>query len=93
MIKRFGNRETEELWRDGKSRRIPPDICRRAFAKLQFLDSAENVQLMNLAPGNRLKKLSGELANFWSLRINNQWRVMFRFVGTDAFDVQIIDYH
>lgn len=69
------------------------DVARRALIKLQTLHAAENVERMGLPPANRLKKLSGSLKNFWSVRINDQWRLIFRFEDGDAHDVQIIDYH
>ncbi|MGE4350719.1 MAG: type II toxin-antitoxin system RelE/ParE family toxin [Bdellovibrionales bacterium] len=93
MITSFGNKETEKLWLTGKARRMPHDVARRAMVKLQSLHSAENIERMGLPPANRLKKLSGSLKHFWSVRINDQWRLIFRFEDGDAFDVQVIDYH
>lgn len=93
MIVTFGNKETGLLWATGKNRRLPPDVARRALAKLQSLHVAENVERMGLPPSNRLKKLSGSLKDFWSVRINDQWRLIFKFNDGDAFNVEIIDYH
>ena len=93
MIVSFGNKETEILWRTGVNRKLPPDVVRRALAKLQSLNSAENVERMGLPPANQLKKLSGEYKHFWSVRINSQWRLIFRYEDGDALDVQILDYH
>lgn len=93
MIVSFGNKETEGLWLTGKSRRLPPDVARRAFAKLQSLHVAETVEEFRVPPSNRLKKLIGDLKDFWSLRINDQWRILFRFEDGKAYDVEIIDYH
>lgn len=93
MIVSFTDKETENLWLTGKSRKLPRDVLRRALAKLQSLNSAENIERMGLPPANNLKKLSGDYKDYWSVRINDQWRLIFRFIDGDAFDVQIIDYH
>lgn len=93
MIVSFGDRDTKLFWQSGKSRRLPPKIVDRAFAKLQSLHVSKDVQEMALPPGNRLERLRGDLAGFWSVRINNQWRLIFRFMGQDALDVSIVDYH
>lgn len=93
MIISFGNKETETIWLTGKSRRMPADMVKRALVKLQSLHSAENVERMGLPPANRLKKLGGDLKGFWSVRINDQWRLIFRFEDGDAHDVEIVDYH
>jgi toxin HigB-1 len=93
MIVSFGNKETEMLWLTGKNRRLPTDVTRRALVKLQSLHSAENIERMGLPPSNRLKKLGGDMKDFWGVRINDQWRLIFGFRDGDAFDVEIIDYH
>jgi toxin HigB-1 len=93
MIRSFADRETKAFWETGKSRRLPPDIRDRAFAKLQRLHVAEDVQEMAFPPGNHLERLAGDLAGFWSVRINRQWRLIFRFHGQHAHDVAIVDYH
>lgn len=92
MIVSFGDRETEAFFQTGKSRRLPPDIRDRAFAKLQRLHVAEDVGEMAYPPGNRLERLRG-LEGLWSIRINNQWRIIFRFIQENAHDVSIVDYH
>ena len=61
--------------------------------KLQILDNACALEDLRLPPGNRLEMLRGDLKGFWSIRINHQWRLCFRFVDGNAFDVKIIDYH
>lgn len=93
MIISFGDKDTETLWTTGSNRRLPHDVARRALSKLQSLNVAETIERMGLPPANRLKKLSGELKSFWSLRINDQWRLIFQFRDGDAYDVEIIDYH
>lgn len=93
MIESFANAETERLFATGKSRRLPPDILRRAAMRLSQLDAATVVEDMRLPPSNRLEALSGNRAGQWSIRVNDQWRVCFRFERGNAFDVEITDYH
>ncbi|OIP14243.1 MAG: plasmid maintenance system killer [Comamonadaceae bacterium CG_4_9_14_3_um_filter_60_33] len=93
MIENFSNTETERLFVTGKSRRLPPDILRRAIMRLTQLDAATRVEDMRQPPSNRLESLSGDLAGRWSVRINDRWRLCFRFELGNAADVEIVDYH
>ena len=93
MIKTFGDAATERFYRTGKSRRFSPDILKRATKRLTQLDAATVVEDLRMPPSNRLEALSGERHGQWSIRVNDQWRVCFRFVNGNAYDVVIIDYH
>ena len=93
MIRSFADRETERFYATGKSRRLPPDVSRRAAMRLTQLNAATRVEDLRLPPSNRLEALRGGRAGQYSIRVNDQWRVCFRFVGGDAFDVEIVDYH
>lgn len=93
VIENFANTETERLFTTGKSRRLPPDILRRAAMRLTQLDAAVEVEDLRQPPSNRLESLSGDLAGKWSIRINDRWRLCFRFERGNAQDVEIIDYH
>ena len=93
MIESFASAETERLFATSKSRRLPPDILRRAVMRLTQLDAATVVEDLRLPPSNRLEALSGDLAGQWSIRINDRWRVCFRFERGNAQDVEIVDYH
>lgn len=93
MIQTFADTETEQLFASGKSRRLPPDILRRAIMRLTQLDAATSVEDLRLPMSNRLESLSGNLDGHWSIRVNDQWRLCFRWFNGDAFDVAIIDYH
>lgn len=93
MIRSFADRETERLWVTGATRRLPPDVTRRALRKLSAIDAATTVETLRVPPGNRLEMLSGDRGGQWSIRINDQWRVCFRFADGDADDVEICDYH
>ena len=93
MIESFASAETERLFATGKSRRLPPNILRRAVMRLTQLDAATVIDDLRLPPSNRLEALFGTRASQWSLRINEQWRVCFRSERGNAQDVEIVDYH
>lgn len=93
MIKSFNDPETERLFATGKSRRLPPEILRRALMRLAQLDAATYIEDLRLPPSNRLEALAHDLAGQWSIRINDQWRACFHFADGAAFDVEIVDYH
>jgi proteic killer suppression protein len=93
MIRSFADAETERFFATGKSRRLPPDILKRAAMRLKQLNAATRIEDLRLPPSNRLEALKGSRAGQYSIRVNDQWRVCFRFVGNDAFDVELVDYH
>lgn len=93
MIRSFADSETERFFATGKSRRLPADIVRRAAMRLTQLDTATQLGDLRLPPSNHLEALAGGRAGQWSIRINGQWRVCFRFEDGDAHDVEIVDYH
>jgi len=93
MIKSFRNRDTERLFQREHIRRLPPRLRRGALKKLLILDAAERLEDLRLPPGNRLEKLKGDRAGQHSIRVNDQWRICFRWRGGNAYDVEIADYH
>lgn len=93
MIKSFADGETQSLYVTGKSRRLPPDIVKRAQRKLEYLDLAIDLEDLRVPPGNRLHALEGDRKGQYSISINDQWRICFRFCDGDAQDVEITDYH
>ena len=93
MIVSFANTETEQLFITGKSRRLPPEILRRAMMRLTQLDAVTTIEDLRLPPSNRLEALQHDRIGLWSIRINQQWRICFRFNHSDVSDVEIIDYH
>ena len=93
MIRRFRDRETEKVFNREPSRRWSRDLQRVARRKLLMLDAAETLADLRVPPGNRLEKLSGDREGQYSIRINDQWRICFRWGGGDAHDVEIVDYH
>jgi len=93
MIASFGDRETERLWLSGISRRLPADLQRRAFKKLAILNAAVALENLKVPPGNQLEALRGDRRGQHSIRVNDQYRVCFRWHQGDAFEVEIVDYH
>lgn len=93
MIKSFADRDSEELWVTGRSRRVPGEIRQRALVKLQLIDAAVELAFLSVPPGNRLEALRGDRRGQYSIRINDRWRICFRWTGTDAEQVEIVDYH
>ena len=93
MIRSFCDPDTERLFRREKVRKLPPDLLRVALRKLVMLDAATNLTDLRVPPANHLEKLTADRLGQHSIRINDQWRICFRWVGTDAFDVEIVDYH
>jgi proteic killer suppression protein len=92
MIQTFADTETEALFRTGKSRRWK-NMERMAVRRLQALDFASATEDLKNPPGNRLEQLRGDRKGQWSIRINEQFRICFRWDGKDAWDVEIVDYH
>ena len=93
MIESFASDETEKIFRGQISRKFPKDIQRTARRKLIYLDDAEDLQDLLAPPGNRLEKLKGDRAGQHSIRINDQWRICFKWSDNKAKDVEIVDYH
>lgn len=96
MIRSFGDGATAALYHGEPARRFrryPPDILRGAKQKLDMLNASRSPQDLRSPPGNRLEQLRGDLSGYYSIRINDQWRIIFRWEGTDAHEVEIIDYH
>lgn len=93
MIKSFGDRDTQRLFERESVRRFPADLRRFMLRKLVALDAAEVLDDLRVPPGNRLEKLRGDRQGQYSIRVNDQWRVCFRWEGADAHDVEIVDYH
>jgi len=93
MIKSFSDKESENFYVTGKSRKIPSTIHSVALRKLDYLNSAFELEDLKVPPANRLEKLSGDLKGFYSIRINKQYRVIFKFKNNNAYEVKITDYH
>ena len=93
MIKTFADKPTKDLYENGQSKRFPPDMWERAIRRLEYVDLATSLIDLKVPPSNRLHKLERNRAGQYSISINDQWRVCFRFEDGDAYDVEITDYH
>jgi proteic killer suppression protein len=93
MIRSFADRETERLFARTPGRRFPPELHRVMLRKLLQLDAADRLDDLRIPPGNRLEALKGDRKGQHSIRVNDQWRVCFRWDGGDAYEVEIVDYH
>ena len=93
MIVSFKNKTTAALFTGLVVKGLPPTIAQRGFDKLRLLDSASTIEDLRAPPSNRLEKLTGNRKGQWSIRINDQWRICFRFEAGNAHDVEVADYH
>jgi proteic killer suppression protein len=93
MIKTFADRHTLEVYVKGKSKRIAPDIIKRAIRRLEYIDLATCLDDLRVPPSNRLHALKGNRKGQYAISINVQWRICFKFDEGDAYDVEITDYH
>jgi toxin HigB-1 len=93
MIISFGSKETEKIWNGIVVKKPSKDIQNIARRKLRMLNNSQDLLDLRIPPSNRLEKLSGDLKKYYSIRINNQWRIIFVWENGNSFDVEIIDYH
>ena len=93
MIKSFADKATAALFSGRRVRSLPPEIHRRAYVRLQVLDAADTLDFLRLPPSNRLEQLRGDRSGQCSIRINDQWRICFRWEERCAYDVEVTDYH
>ena len=96
VIASFGDRTTEDLFHGRRSARVwrfPPDVARSAIVKLDMLNAAASLRDLRSPPGNRLEALRGELHGWHSIRVNEQWRLVFRWADGDCDGVRLTDYH
>ncbi|MBW2224231.1 MAG: type II toxin-antitoxin system RelE/ParE family toxin [Deltaproteobacteria bacterium] len=93
MIKTFADKHTSDLFTNGKSRRLPPDVVRRAIRRLEYVHYATQLNDLRVPSSNRLHVLRGDRKGQHAIYIIDQWRVCFRFEDGDAYDVEVTDYH
>jgi proteic killer suppression protein len=93
MILSFGSKDTERIWNGDRIKRIPLEIQQVGRRKLRMLNNSQNIGDLRIPPSNRLEKLSGNLKDFYSIRINDQWRIIFKWESNHASEVEIMDYH
>lgn len=93
MIKSFGDKETEKIWEGFRSKKLPNEIQDIARRKLRMINNAQDINDLRIPPANRLEKLKGNLKDHYSIRVNDQWRIIFEWVNNDAYGIKILDYH
>ena len=93
MIKSFKCKETEKIWNEECSKKLPTDIQKRALHKLRMLNVADALEDLKVPPSNYLEALKGDRQGQYSIRINDQFRICFRWLDNQSFDVEIVDYH
>ena len=93
MIVSFGNSDTQKIWNGIRVKGLPGEIQEVGRRKLRMLNNSTNLIDLRVPPSNRLEKLSGKRKEFYSIRINDQWRIIFKWQIGNAFEVEIIDYH
>ena len=92
VLRSFADKDTERVWRRERSKRLDPDTQRVALRKLLTLDAADVLDDLRVPPGNRLEKLRGDRSGQYSVRVNQQWRICFRWTSAGPADVEIVDY-
>jgi proteic killer suppression protein len=93
MIVTFGSKETEKIWNGVRVRGLPNEVQEIGRRKLRMLNNSQDIVDLTIPPGNRLEKLVGKWEGFYSVRINNQWRIVFKWEGGNIFEAEIMDYH
>ena len=92
-MKTFADRHTMELYETGKSRRFPPEVHRPAIRRLEYVDLATRLEDLKIPPSNRLHKLERDRMGQYSISVNDQWQICFRFINDDTYDMELTDYH
>jgi len=93
MIISFGDKQTEQIWNGQRVKGLPNEVQEVGRRKLRMINNSVDLIDLRTPPANRLEKLSGDLKAFYSIRINNQWRIIFKWSNGNASEVEIIDYH
>ena len=93
MIKSFGSKDTEKIWNGERVKKLPLEAQNIGRRKLRMINNSVDIADLRIPPANRLEKLSGKLKDFYSIRINKQWRVVFKWKSGNAYEVEIMDYH
>jgi toxin HigB-1 len=93
MIISFGNKETEKIWNGERVKGLPMEIQDIGRRKLRMLNNSMNIADLRIPPSNRLEKLVGNFSGFYSIRINDQWRIIFQWKNSNIYEVKILDYH
>ena len=93
MLTSFGNKNIKKIWEGERVKGLPTEVQEIARRKLRMLNNSQNLTDLMIPPSNRLEKLKGTLKNFYSIRVNDQWRIIFKWNNGNANEVELIDYH
>jgi proteic killer suppression protein len=93
MILSFGSKDTEKIWEGIRVPKLPLEVQKIGRRKLRMLNNAQNIADLRIPPSNKLEKLSGKFKNYFSIRINDQWRIIFKWIDNNSLEVEILDYH
>ena len=93
MLRSFGSKETEKIWNGVRSSKLPPEVQKIGRRKLRMINNSVDLKDLRIPPSNKLEKLSGNRKDFYSIRINDQWRIIFIWEAGHALQVEIVDYH
>jgi len=93
MIVSFGSKDTEKIWKGERVVKIPLEIQQNGRRKLRMINNSQDIRDLSIPPSNRLKRLKGKSKDYHSIRINDQWRIIFKWENNQAYDVEIKDYH
>jgi proteic killer suppression protein len=93
MLTSFGNKNTQKIWEGERVKGLPTEVQEIARRKLRMLNNSQNLTDLMIPPSNRLEKLKGPFKNFYSIRVNDQWRIIFKWNNGNADEVELIDYH
>jgi len=93
MLTSFGNKNTQKIWEGQRVKGLPTEVQEITRRKLRMLNNSQNLTDLMIPPSNRLEKLKGTLKNFYSIRVNDQWRIIFKWNNGNADEVELIDYH
>lgn len=93
MIISFGSTDTEKIWKGERVKKLPIEIEQVGRRKLRMINNSQNISDLRIPPSNKLEKLKGRAKYFYSIRINDQWRIIFKWENSQAYEVEIVDYH
>jgi toxin HigB-1 len=93
MIKSFISKETEKVWNGSRSGKFPNTIQETARRKLRMLNNSVDLKDLTIPPSNKLEKLKGNRKDYYSIRVNDQWRIIFKWINGHSYNVDIVDYH
>ena len=93
MIISFGSKDTEKIWNGDRIKKFSVEIQQIGRRKLRMINNSQNISDLRIPPSNRLEKLKGNLKDFYSIRINDKWRIIFKFQNGNVYEVKIADYH